>query len=153
MNNVESYVFFEIIISFIFAFFIFFVVKNIIQSLAEKYFKLNYEEVKPQLQSAQASFFVNYVTIFEVEDSLLSKCFNGFKTFHSSFPFLFKLYLFPDCIILTFLNKYAEIFKKNKCTFSKKNFFSYFSIIKDDKQYTMEVGLKHKLIKEWIGNN
>lgn len=153
MNNVESYVFFEIIISFIFAFFIFFVVKNIIQSLAEKYFKLNYEEVKPQLQHAQTSFFINYVTVFEVKDSLISKCFNGFKTFHSSFPFLFKLYLYPDCIVITFLNKYAEIFKKNECTFSKKNFFSYFSIIKDDKQYTMEVGLKHKLIKEWIGNN
>lgn len=133
-------------------FFILFVIHKILVTQAKSYFEIPIEEVKLLTKASQKSFFVNCFSAHNNNDNILNQAF-GLKTYHSNVPFLFKVYLLPDCIVMTMLNKYATIFKRKECQFSKKGFFSYFTIIKGDKKYMMEVGFHHKLIKEWIGNN
>lgn len=133
-------------------FLILFVFHTIIVTQAKSYFEIPIEEVRYLLKASQKSFFVSPVGAHENDDNTLNKVF-GLKSFHANVPFVFKLYLLQDCIVLTLFNKYATVFKRKDCQFSKNGFFSYFSIIKDDKKYMMEVGFHHKLIREWIGNN
>lgn len=133
-------------------FLILFVFHTIIVTQAKSYFEIPIEEVRYLLKASLKSFFVSTVSAHENDDNTLNKVF-GLKSFHANVPFVFKLYLLPDCIVLTLFNKYATVFKRKDCQFSKNGFFSYFSIIKDDKKYMMEVGFHHKLIREWIGNN
>lgn len=137
---------------FLALFFILFVIISVLENLANKYFTLSYNDVKPLLSRAKKSFFVNYVSVCNQTDNIIDRNFNSFKTFYSKVPFLFKVYLTSDSAILTFLNKYAEVFKKGECKFKKQGFFSYFEILKDEKKYSMEVGFHHKQIKEWINN-
>lgn len=143
---------FFIIAWFATLFLILFVIHTIIINQAKSYFETPIEEVRFLIKASQKSFFVNPVAAHKNNDSILDKTF-GLKSFHANVPFVFKLYLLPDCLVITMFNKYATIFKRKECQFSKKGFFSYFSIVKDDKKYMMEVGFHHKLIKEWIGNN
>ena len=143
---------FFIIAWFVMLFLILFAIHMIVIAPAKSYFNTPIEEVKFLIKASQKSFFVNSVSVHINDASILDKTF-GLKSFMANIPFAFKLYLLPDCIVMTLFNKYATVFKRKECQFSKNGFMSYFSIIKDDKKYLMEVGSHHKLIKEWIGNN
>lgn len=144
---------FFIIAWFVMLFLILFAFHTIVIALVKSYFNTPIEEVKFLIKASQKSFFVNSFSVHNInDDSILDKTF-GFKSVMANIPFAFKLYLLPDCIVMTLFNKYATVFKRKECQFSKNGFMSYFSIIKDDKKYLMEVGSHHKLIKEWIGNN
>ncbi len=143
---------FFIIAWFVILFLILFAIHTIIIAQTKSYFDTPIEEVNFLIKASQKSFFVNSVAAHINNDSALDKTF-GLNSFRANLPFAFKLYLLPDCIVMTLFNKYATVFKRKECQFSKNGFFSYFSIIKDDKKYLMEVGFHHKLIKEWIGNN
>ena len=141
-----------IIAWFIAAFFIIFALYKIFVNQANNYFNTPIEGVKHLINSAQKSFFVNRVAVCNNNDNQFNKLFNAFKTFNVNIPFAFKLYLLPDCIVLTAFNKYATVFNRKDCQFSKKGFFSYFTIIKDDKNYTIDIGFNNKLIHEWLDN-
>ncbi len=141
-----------LLIWFLALFFILFVIISILENLANKYFPLSYTDVKPLISNSKKSFFVNYVSAWNQTDNIIDRKFNSFKTFYSKVPFLFKIYLTSDSVIITFLNKYAEVFKREECEFYKRGFLSYFEIIKGEKKYSMEVGFHHKQITKWINS-
>lgn len=118
----------------------------------KKYFDTTIKDVKPLILASQKSFFVNGISACDNNKSTFRQIFD-FETLHTNLPFSFKMYLLPDCIVLTNIGKSAIIFKRSECTFSKKGFFSYFTMIKNNKKYMLDVGFHHKLIKDWIGNN
>lgn len=141
-----------LLIWFLALFFILFIIISVLGNLANKYFPLSCDDVKPLILNSRKSFFVNYVSACNQTDNIIDRKFNSFKTFYSKVPFLFKIYLTSDSVIITFLNKYAEVFKREECEFSKRGFFSFFEIIKGEKKYSMEVGFHHKQITEWINS-
>lgn len=141
-----------LLIWFLAFYFILFIIISVLENLAKKYFPLSYDDVKPLILNSRKSFFVNYVSACNQTENIIDRKFNSFKTFYSKIPFLFKIYLTSDSVIITFLNKYAEVFKREECNFYKQGFFSYFEIIKDENKYSVEVGFHHKQIIEWINS-
>ena len=125
---------------------------QILSTQMKKYFDTTVNEVKPLILASQKSFFVNAISACDNNESTYRQIFN-FETLKTNVPFVFKMYILPDCLVLTAFGKSATVFKRGECNFSKKGFFSYFTIIKGDKKYMLDVGFHHNLIKEWIGNN
>ena len=128
--------------------FIIFVFYFIFKNTAKSYFKMPVEDVRYLIDASQKSFFVNHFSCYGKNDNILGKCFKGFK---SNVPFVFKVYFLPNCLVLTMFNQYATVFERDKCKFTKKNFFSYFKIETDTAKYNISTGFHHKFVNEWLG--
>lgn len=134
----------------IIVFILFFVRKNIKQLIEMKGLPLKYDEVRPLVQSSEKTLGGCFMHIVNADEKNSFEILYGFKGFYINCPFLFKIHLHQDYIILTFLGKYAEIFKKSECEMKKRGFYTFLECVKNDKRYCINTFGYRKQIEKWI---
>ena len=138
-----------LVLLFIIVLTLFLTIKTITQFVARKYLPLRYDEVRSLVQSSESTLGLWLLSVVNVEANLFDILY-GIKGLHSNCPFLFKIHLHPDCIVLTYLDKYAEVFKKSECEFKKRAFYTFLECVKNNKRYCIDVIGNCKQIQELI---